>query len=304
MAQKLRGSRRGAAVSPIISILLIAGIVAGGYFLGQYLGWWGAAPAVVTPAAPTNYQLVYHDYLDASNDDEIDDAAVANWYSYDFSELDAEDVDDTLDELVFADFTDEGAGDDLTPENGSVYLCKINGTDLVDIWYSTDSRIFENLLPILALGVNDIYLMNATEDVSILCYDTNSMTTTINQTNYDDWTIVMNCLDASEGVAAVVDENQGYLPYYDPSLAEDISVVIEIQFNTTAVLTWGDLESSYANREKASGVYLYIEVDIVLFGTHSVEIEFGSTLGTDFEVIGIVVSNGYAESNTNWDTQN
>jgi hypothetical protein len=290
----------------LISVGIIALVLVGGFFLGRSLGWWGATvaeePAV--EAAPTTYDLVLHDYLSAENDDEIQDHCTTTWYVYDYSEIDAEDVADTLADLVYADFTSDGTDDTKTPDADSAYIMAVTGTDTVTLWYATDSRLFSGLLPLLVLGTNDIYIMNATEDVSFLCYDSNSLTSTINQTDYRDWTLQMNSLDAAEGTTAEITANEGYLPFYDPSVAEDTSLVIELQFNTTASAAWCELQTGYENREVASGNYLYIEVDIVLYGTDTLEIRLSSVLGTDFEIIGIVISYGYATSNTNWDTQN
>jgi hypothetical protein len=290
----------------LISVGIIALVLVGGFFLGRSLGWWGATDDIIVPeeTAPTTFDIVLHDYLDSENDDEIEDDVTKTWYEYDYSEIDDEDVDDTLADLVFADFTEDGSDSTKTPEVETAYILNLTGTDTVTLWYSTDSRLFSGLLPLLVLGSNDIYIMNMTEDVSMLCFDTNSLTSTINQTDYRDWTIQMNCLDAAEGTTAEITSNEGYLPYYCPSAVEDYSLVLELEFNTTASAAWCELQSGYENREVASGDYLYIEIDIVLYGTDTLEIRLSSLLGTDFEIIGIVISYGYATSNTNWDTQN
>jgi hypothetical protein len=255
--------------------------------------------------AATTYIIDLQDYCNPENNDEIVDAATITWYKYDYSEVDEEDIDSTLQDLIWTDFSVDGTGDELTPDVDTAYIAKINGSDLVPAFYSTDIRLFEGNLPLLTLGHNNVSIMNMTADEAMLAFSTDSMSSTINQTDYRDWTIVINSLDASEGTTAEIDNNQGYLPYYNPETPEFYSLVVEFEYNVTAASTsYVELQSAYVNREVASGAYVYVEVDIPLYGSKSLEFRLSSVLGTTFEIIGIKISYGYAESNTDWDSQN
>jgi hypothetical protein len=145
--------------------------------------------------------------------------------------------------------------------------------------------------------------MNETEDVAMVAYSTDELSTTINQTNYDKWTIQTQTLDGAEGTGEATSK-EGYVSYYDFEDDDWSYVCLEITFNTTAQLSWCDFDSSYEYNERAAGSVLFYEIECLLVGSTTFEIDLASTLGTSFEVIGMAISYGDADSNTDWDSQN
>jgi hypothetical protein len=279
-------------------LFLGVGIIAVGLFVGlwllPYLGLYSLTPATpVTPA--TSYNLVFHDALDSTNDDEVDPTIA--WYEEDVSDLEEDEIAD----LAFADFVSTGSGDDLTPEDGYIYIAKITQTDFVSQYWATDSRIFEGNLPLLALGDNDIYMYNETEDVAIACYSIGGVT--VNQTDYDEWTIVTSCLDASEATTAEVTHKEGYRYFYNPETPAWNTPVIKLTFNDTATSAFCSLEDVYEYTEVCSTVYMYIAIEANINDVSEFHIDLGSGLGTDFELVTIGFGYGNADSCTVWDSQ-
>jgi len=287
--------------NPILLIALVAAIVIVGYYAGSVLGMWGAtvteAPSVEdddddsssSTTIATDYEFLVLDYY---NGDEMDeDDHDLNMYRVDVSELDADEIDD----LLYADYSLAtsalDSGDDYDPDEDYDYYMLLNGSDICDYWF----------IPVL--GLNTIYAMNETEDVAMVAYSTDELSTTVNQTNYDEWTIRTQCLDGAEGTGEAT-AKEGYKGCYDFSDDDNTYVVIKITFNTTAQLSWCDFESNYDVNELTAASVLYYEVDVVLLDSQLFEIDFGSTLGTAYEVIQIDVAYGDADSCTSWDAQN
>lgn len=265
--------------------LLILGVGFGGYFGGKALGYWGATTVTVDS---TTFDFVV---LDRVNGTEVDnDYHEIYIYRCDISSKTTDEIED----LVYTDYTYDTSKDNgeyYTPEDDEIYWCKLNGSDIVEYWF----------IPVL--GVNTIYALNETEDVAMVAYSTDELSTTINQTNYDKWTIQTQTLDGAEGTGEATSK-EGYASYYDFEDDDWMYVNIEITFNTTAELSWCDFESNYEHNEARSGSVITYEIEVLLLGSNTFEIDFGTTLGTSFEVIGIVISYGDADSNTDWDSQN
>jgi len=267
----------------IFSFLLIA-LCVGGYFGGSALGWWGATAAT---ADPTTMDFVVLDRVSGEEfDDDDHDIYI---YKCDISTKTTDEIED----LIFSDYTYDTSkdnGETYTPEEDEIYFAKLNGSDIVEYWF----------IPVL--GVNTLYALNETEDVAINAYSTDELSNTVNQTNYDKWTIQTQTLDGAEGTGEATSK-EGYASYYDFEDDDWFYVCLEITFNTTAQLSWCDFDSSYQYNERAAGSVLFYEIKCLLVGFNTFEIDLGSTLGTDFEVIQFAISYGDADSNTDWDSQ-
>jgi len=280
--------------------LIIIGAALGLMFGGRYAGWWtfsfGAPPAV----APDEYTIVVHDALDSTNDDEIESAATIAWYRAKVSTFEN---DQDWEDLVYADFSADGTGDDKDPDEDYTYLAKISGTDLVDVWVCTDSRVFEGYIPLISLGDNDIYVYNETEDLALSAYSPIGGTT-FNRTDYRDWNIVVNCLDLAEGPTADVTSLEGYGYYYDPSIGAFLCPTIAVTFNITATNAFGEIQETYEVSEAAASTVLYFELQVNLDGGETqIALQLGSGLGTTFEVTQIAVGWGYSGAFSSKDTQ-
>lgn len=274
-------------VLPLIAVILIIGLIIGIYW---YL--------VIFPNStgtgfgqPTEFEFYVNDY---ATGDELDDAEIFP-FECDISNMTEAEVAD----LAFADFSavSGGAlhsGDTLEPEADHTYWCKANFTDHVDYWFQ----------PIL--GNNTIRLMNLTEDVSLLAYSTPVFSTTVPTTfagaHYDDWTLVGQTLDAAESETAVSTLKEGFKPYYDFELDAWNFTVIRIEFNDTASLSYCELKESFTFTEKCTVNYTYFEINVAFVGELLLDIEFGSTQGSSFEIEGFAIGYGTADDFTAWDT--
>lgn len=271
--------------------ILVVGVGIGIYFL--------AAPASVAPVTVADeYDIVIHDALDSTNDDEIDDASTITWYRAKISALE----DDEIVDLAYSDFSADGTGDDKDPDEDYTYLVKISGTDLVTKWFCTDSRVFEGNLPVLSLGVNDVYIYNETEDCALAAYSPIGGTT-FNQTDYRDWTVILNCLDASEATTADVTSLEGYGYGYCPDVGSWYTPVIKVIFNTTATNAFGEMQTTYDVSEACASTAMYFEIQANLSGTTEFDLRLGSGLGTTFEVTSIAIGYGYSGAFSQWDIQ-
>ena len=274
-------------------------VIAVGLFLGLYifpsvLGWYSLTPAV-TPTAETEYRLNFFDALDSTNDDEVDPTIA--WVTVDISDLEVDEIED----LVYTDYTSDGSGDDHDYDEDEIHIAKITQTGFVSQYWTTDSRVADGNLPLLQLGDNNVYLYNTTEDVSIAAWS--KLGVTVNQTDEDEWIIVTNCLDASEAAAADVTHKEGYRYYYDFENACWMAPTIKVTYNTTATSAFVALEDTLVHREACSTVYTYIELNTNLSDVNEFHLDFGSGLGTDFEVITITFGYGNIDSYTSWDSQ-
>jgi len=214
-------------------------------------------------------------------------------YEVDISDMTADEIED----LVYADYTWAKAldeNDTYTPDDDYMYYCKVNGSDVIEDWFVPE------------LGLNYREIMNATEDVVMISYSVDELSSTINQTNYDEFNVHIQTLDATEGTGEATSK-EGYKPYYDFEDDVDYSLVLRVEFNTTALLAWCDWDSTDINVvESAGGNYIYYEIDAILAGSMDFLVDFGSALGTPggFEVIGMSIGYGNSASFTAWDAQN
>jgi hypothetical protein len=261
------------------------------------VGPWSIStgPTVTTP---TSYTLVIKDALDSTNDAEIDNAATINWLR---AKVSAFTEADDWDDLAYADFTADGTGTSKTPNADYTYLVKVSGTDLVTKWYCTDDRVFDGYIPEIVLGTNNLYIYNETEDLALSAYSPVGGTT-FNQTDYRDWNVVVNCIDASEAITAEVTSLEGYGYGYDPSVGAWLCPVIAVTFNTTATNAFGEIQDTYTVSEAAAATVLYFEINCNLSGSTTFDLKLGTGLSTTFEVTQIAIGWGYSGSFTQDDS--
>lgn len=263
----------------ILTSVFILLLVGGGVYLTlDALGVFAGAPVVPPASAPTTVEFLI---LDQVSGDEVDsDDHDIDIYECDISEM----TDDEIADLLYADYTldtTKNSGDSFTPDFATyLYWIHINGDDIVDRW--------EQLTP-LDLGIATYYVMNETEDISMLAYSSN-LTTTVNQTDYREWNIKTFCLDD----AGELTDEEGFRSYYDFENDVNVNLVIRVEFNTTAQLSWCADNSNLGASEVAAGEYLYYEYPITVTGESDFQIKFGSTIGTAFEVIEIAFGVGSA----------
>lgn len=236
---------------------------------------------------PTDYEFLVIDYI---TQEEVDDDD-HNIYIYraNIENLNSEEIAD----LEFSDYVlDEtkDTGEKYEPELDEYkYVIKLNGSDFDTIW---------DLEP--QLGLNTYEIMNSTESYAMAAYSEDELSVVVNQTNYDEWIIMTQTLDADGDPTAL----EGFKPYADFETETNIWFVIRIEFNTTADLSWCAFESNYTNNEKASGNYLYYEINHIINNDDEFKIDMSSDLGTDFEAIGIAIGTGNAGAFTLKDSQN
>ena len=279
-----------------ISIVAIIG-------LSTLLILYGAGViGTVTPVSTvdTEYVIIATDLFDTTNTEDLEAELSYLWYSVDTDGMDNDDITD----LSWTDFSADGTGDDKTPDDDYVYIVRVydaSSSDIVERYVCTDGRLFEGKMPVLSLGNNYLGMANFTEDTSMVAWATDGGVT-VNQTNFRDWNVLWTTLDASEGTGEKT-RKEGYSTYFDPTTNKYSTLVLKIQFNVTASTAYAELQDSYTNRETASGNYLYIEIDVNLQGSLETEVKFSSALGTTYEVIGMFIGYGNADSVTLWDTQ-
>jgi len=297
MVSKADKEKRQKATLLTISIIAVVS-------LATILSLYGAGIlGTVTPVdtVADEYVIVVDDMWDAPNTEDFESELSYLWYSVDTDGMEEDEIED----LVWADFSADGTGDDKSPEDDYIYICRIydaSTSDIVETYVCTDGRIFEGKIPVLSLGNNYISMANFTEDTSMVAYARDGGVT-VNQTNFRDWNILWTTLDASEGTGEQT-RKEGYKYYFDPTTNKYSTLVVKIQFNTTASTSYCELQDSYTNRETASGNYLYVEIDVLLNNQLETEFKFDTNLGTTYEVIGMSIGYGNADSNTLWDTQN
>lgn len=288
-------------VIALSSIIVLAGVVAVsvGYAGYRKSGKWFNFSIAPPTDEVTSYDIVIHDALDSTNDEDFEDAVTLAWYGVDTEDMETEEIED----LIFSDFTLEDADDEsFTPDDFYIYIMKASGTDIVTRYFTTDDVIFDGYLDELVLGINDVYLYNESEDVSMTATDELGGTIVLN-TVYDDWIVTMHSLDASEGVDAKISFKEGYGYFYDPENSVWMSPMIRVTYNVTATIAFANIDDLIESDEVCSTTYTFFEIHENLGDTNTYHISFGSGMGTVFEVSAIGVGWGYSSSYTEKDTQ-
>jgi hypothetical protein len=218
----------------LFTVVLIVAFCAGtffGWILPLILTQAGSNPfAPVVPA--TTFDTTVYDILDASND--INDDVNRYWYGIDAEGMDSDDISD----VVWADLALEDTDDDLDPKADWIYVLKLNLTDMVDRFFTTDVRLFGGQLDALVLGDNNLPLCNQSEDIAELYHTTETGLATFAGATYRTWDINVFFLDAAESATAEVTEKEGYMSYYDPSTDLLNGFGIMIHLNETDALAF------------------------------------------------------------------
>ena len=276
------------------AILIVALVLA-----GQNAGWLGAG-ATTTPTVYDDYQISLWDAFDSSEDNyELDNSSAILWYRANIENLDSEEISD----LTWSDFTYVEADDNQDQDDKYEWIVKIAHTGFVNKYLVTNALLFEGKCPLLALGPNDVFLVNQSEDVSMLAYGKDSLDNTIASTTEANWMVMAQSLDGAEGTGEGT-ELEGFAGYYDPENAVYQRLTIKIQYNTTASNSYCRLLSSYVNVESSAGNFSFISIDAVLFNQMTFEIKFSAAaLNSTVAVVKIFFGYGNSDSFTEWDNQ-
>lgn len=251
---------------------------------------------------PTDFTFRAYAYANISveldGDTDNYGTATFNIYEKDVTGLDQSEIDD----LGYTDFAlkdSKESGQSFTPEAAHVYAVLVNGTDLVSQWF----------VPIV--GDNIKYVMNDTEDVAMLAYSKNEMSTTVASSTYRDWVVRMNCLDAAEGTGELTIK-EGYLPWcdftdsgitYSTIGTHNMMICLNVTYTAAAALSYCDFLSGYSVEEKTSVNSSLYFIDATLVGAFQCEIKFASGLGTTFDLLEMEIYYGSESSLTIWDQQ-
>ena len=292
--KKPKGKKQQSNASTyILTALLIAAIVVGVFYAARTAGWLGAAPETVVP---TDYQLVIHDY--ATGEDITDDVDL-EWFEYEVQ------TGDYIEDLMYSDFTAlSGSSRTLTPEADMVYVAHISLTGYTDVWVTTSPLIADGDLTQLFLGVNTILMMNESDGMNLVAYNTESTAPiTVADTTARNWNLDVYQLDSDDTLTNL----QGYRSYYDFENDQPEYFVIRVEFNTTAEAGWVNTVGVDSVRT-ASTDYVFLEIPATLLGIDSFKIRFGAGLGEsnvcgDYAAVGIAIGTGYAGDFTSLATQ-
>lgn len=272
----------------VLFVILLLGIV--GYFVIQNFQLQSELNSFNTSTDFT-WKVIDKELQKATDET---DAVNVSLYYLKITDLTADEIEEQKNDI--SKYTLKGTyddGDTVAVEADYIYRYVASGTDFVPV----------SAVPVL--GVNLIEMLNETEDVAMLAYATDSLSPTINQTAFREWTIMLQTLDAAESSDGEKTNLEGYTTNYNFTDDTINCVVLRIEFNTTADASWCAFnDDSYTTDEHISGVYIYYEIDCDLVGEADFKVKFSSAIGTTFEVIGMAICYGYTGSVTVWDSQN
>lgn len=277
-------SNRNLLIGIIAACIILVGAIGASLYFQSALNPY-TPPATVTP---TEYNFVALDYVTGEERDEAHFAV----YRASITGLTASELED----LEYADYTladTVHSGDDYEPD-----------LEEYDYWVFLTETGMVNMSFKPVLGVNTMYPINMTEDVSMLANSVPAFTTTVNDTSYDTWDITTQTLDLAEGVTAEATSLEGWQSYYDFATDDNYNFVIKVVLNTTASAGDIKLTSGQSYTETVSGANVYIEIPCTLLGENQFQIKFDSDLNDDYHVHSIAVGYGNAASFTQWDIQN
>jgi hypothetical protein len=300
MASKVRRASAKAGANPLFSLLIIGIVLIGGFFAGRALGWWGAvAPTPTpTPTGDVDY-FTFTVYVDGNTDPDVAlDTFNVTEYRYDYSEVDEADLEDTLADLLYADFTAETTveaddDDEFDVEAETIQVFKI------DAWDDYGNYGYKWILT-PALGENVVYLLNSSSDMNLIAFETDGGSSTLNQTNDRYWTV--------NWIATTTDTE--FVHGWDSSnfdFENDLFNYVAVKFtlNTTASRAYASCGSEL--EEIADGVYLiyYFSADLFSDVMQSADFVFSTGLGTTYEIEQVDVCYGNVDGTlTSYDSQN
>lgn len=283
-----------------LGVIFLTAFGFGAFYGGRALGWWGATTTTTTTLTSEDF-IFYVEDLRLGTEMDDDDHNIYLW-RVDITEMDDEEIDD----LTFADYSliesSLDSGDDYNDVDYEEYLyyCKLNGSDIVEYWFIPT----DGLLDVTGAN-NHLYATNMTEDLAFGMISVDERETQFNSNtsglNYDEWYFEYLCLDDVEGTGDKTN-TQGYMPYYDFEDDEWKTVLLIIDWNVTAELSFCELETDYEYTEKVAGTQTIYEIKAGIFGEGHFKIDIGSAYGTDFESMNSTMAYGTAESYTTWDT--
>jgi hypothetical protein len=179
-------------------------------------------------------------------------------------------------------------GDSFTFLDNYRYIYNISSDDYCDTWG----------VPIE--GRNDIYLIEEADDIVILAYSDDSLDTTISGTIEKDWTVMVQAQD-DEGK---FDETLGFMPYddfsegkiFDRDDDEYDTICLIIEFNTTALTSYCELDPIVTHQAVVDGDYLVFEIRSGFLGSAEYNLEFSEEIGlgdgADAEVVRLWYGHG------------
>lgn len=286
----------------LIFILLCAGGISTWLWIGPALGWWGATIAPVVPVDPLDTDEISLDvYWEHAHTERVDtEDHNLGLYGVDVSLM----TEDEKDDLIWSDYSLKATytdGDTPKLDEDFRYYVKLYGDNIC-----TEYRV------VVPHAAYVFYAVNLTADVAMTAFSTDEGSVTINQTNYDEWDILVKCLDGAEGTGVLTD-SLGFNPFIPAtnSIFEGLGnyTIIRIDTNKTSTsatyFSYLSYDADYVI-EVPSGQYVYFCTPRMLYGEDTFQIKAGSLLGVvgGFEIEGISIGYGTADSFTAWDTQN
>lgn len=274
---------------------MIVAIVIGAYYGAKSMGWLGADSAA---RSYTYIDTTVSAKNNATND--IDEDITRTWFKCDITDMEIEDIE----ALTFADFEQmSSTGERIEDVDLSqyIYVLKINGTGFEEKWFCTSPLVAEGKMFILALGPNDFDLYESAAAYSMLAFPTNMPNaTTVNLTNYADWTVNLFAIDGNGEATNKV----GFECYYDFGNAVEYLTVITLDFNTTVVTSDVVISTPYTYTKIMSGTdKIQFLIDCDYTTGVSFTFELADELGTDWELNSIAIGYGYEGSVTTAITQ-
>lgn len=256
-----RSSSRKKNLRNILIIALIAALGVGGYFLYQNMTLQSQLAGFENSSA-SNFVFIVYDK--ATNEPFSDEDFDIYLYSVDTSGM----TESEIEGLTFADYSLEkvlGQNDTFTPEDGHLYLFKVNGSDICTYW------------GIPTLGDNIVYTYNATEDVALAALSVNSLSSNVANTTEHKWTLYTQTLDGAEGTGEATDK-EGWLYAYNAETDLYDGFYFMFTFNTTAQQGYVkfkgvDAEYIYQNNQ----VFVIIKQDLI--GEQQWGFELGDNVG-------------------------
>jgi hypothetical protein len=286
--QKKSSSAAASQMTTVLSILLIVGVIAGGWALGRHLGWWGATGT----STATGWTFTFTNSTgDALDDDEVlgylrtyDKSNIANWDNDDFNALAGSDL--TLETSTIEH------GERLVPQANHYYFLEINGSG-----YNT----VEIYLSAIELGDVEICMLPTPTDCDLGMLTEDGDTAAVNMTGNNLRLFIM-MVDADEDVRT----DMGYrttLEYSAMTAMEDIALtqtynIIRIECNTTIADGDIELDGATASKVQISSVYIYFCFTQDFVGMVYYDFDLSSNLGSTFEVVEITFRTGTIASNT------
>ncbi len=280
-----------------VLVVAVSGATVGAVFGVRYIM---NLQSTIATTAEDSYDIEFVDYYTGEDEASVSTA----WYTYDVSEIEAEDYTDVVEALSFSDFTSRGSHTSWEIETDEddleIVVLKASKTGFETRFFTDESILADGLMDSLIAGDNVIRMLNTTEDFSMAAYSMEGVT--FADTDDREWSVAIYCLDAAEGTG-VKTNKEGVMPFYDFENGYANSFALRIEFNTTADLGWCTYTGSQSVIETSNGNYTYyLFNDDVFTGESALKFKLGATLGTDFEAVKVSIGR-YSATYAQWDEQ-